>query len=87
MCRNEARNERERRPDGSEPVRMPCCPDGPAWSGPGGDMGRSMQACPCATWFRRHRPAAYTALVVAGLGFVALQVAWILGVIAFFRTL
>ena len=88
MSRDEARNERgERRPNGSELAGMPCCPDGVAWPGPGGEMGRMMQACPCTTWFRRHRLAAYTALIVTALGFLALQVGWILGVIAFLRTL
>jgi len=46
-----------------------------------------MQACPCTGWLRRHRLAAYSALAVMGLGFLALQVGWILGIIAFFRTL
>lgn len=83
MSRNETRNERrERGSNGSTLVGMPCCPEGP-----GGDMGRMMQVCPCATWFRRHRLAAYTTLIVVALGFLALQVGWILGVIAFLRTL
>jgi len=86
--KTETGNERrERRPSGSEFVGAPCCPEGLAWSVPGGDMGQMMQACPCAAWLERHRLAAYAALTVVGLGFVALQVGWILGVIAFFRTL
>jgi len=88
MSEHATRNEhRERRPDGSEPVGMPCCPEGAVWPGRRGDIGQMMQACPCATWFSRHRPAAYTALIVAAIGFLALQVGWILGVIAFLRTL
>jgi hypothetical protein len=46
-----------------------------------------MQACPCAGWFGRHRLAVYTALTVVGLGFLTLQAGWVLGIIAFFRTL
>jgi len=61
-------------------VDMPCCADV-------ADGSRIMQACPCTGWLRRHRFAAYTALIVVGLGLLALQVGWILGVVAFFRTL
>jgi hypothetical protein len=88
MSRNQTQNERrDRRPRGFESDPMPCCPEGVAWSGDGDNMGQMMRACPCTGWLGRHRLAAYTALAVVGLGFLALQVGWILGVIAFFRTL
>ena len=88
MSRNQARNDRnEERPSESELGGMPCCAEGANWAGSSGDMGQMMQACHCAGWFRRHRLAVYTAAAVVGLGFLMLQVGWILGVVAFFRTL
>jgi hypothetical protein len=46
-----------------------------------------MKACPCAGMLKRHHVAAYTVLVGIGLAFLILQAGWILGVIAFFRTI
>ena len=88
MSRDQAENDRyEERPSGSEFGGTPCCAEGVDFSGPRGNMGRMMQACPCAGWFGRHRLAVYTALTVVGLGFLTLQAGWVLGIIAFFRTL
>ena len=88
MSRHQARNDRnEERPGGSELAGTPCCAGGVDFSSPCGNMGRMMQAGPCAGWFGRHRLAVYTGLTVVGLGFLALQVGWVLGIIAFFRTL
>ena len=50
-------------------------------------MNEMMQACPCGGLLKRHRFAMYTALTVAGLGILALQAGWVLGIIAFFRTI
>jgi hypothetical protein len=87
MSRNRTGDERrEGRPSGSGLLGMPCCSENVDWSAPGRDIGQMMQACPCGGWLRRHRLAAYAVLTVVGLGFLALQVGWILGVIAFFRT-
>jgi len=47
----------------------------------------TMTECPCETVWRRNRTKAIAALAGAGLVFLLLQAGWILGVIAFFRTL
>jgi hypothetical protein len=55
--------------------------------GPCGEMNAMMRKSPCATWFARHRLAAYTALTLFGLGLLLVPTGWLLGVIAFFRTI
>ena len=88
MTRNQAKNDpREERPSGSGFGGTPCCAEGVDFSGACSNMGPMMQASPCAGWLGRHRLALYTALAVFGLGFLILQVGWVLGIIAFFRTL
>jgi hypothetical protein len=52
-----------------------------------GDMKKMMQACPCGEMLKRHRVAIYTALIGLGLAVAVLPIGWILGVIAFFRTI
>ena len=67
---------------------MGCCSGGPETADLSeGRMEEMMQACPCAGMLKRHRVAAYTVLVGIGLAFLILQAGWILGVIAFFRTI
>ena len=87
MSTNHIPNEQHEKRSGAEFAGMPCCSEGLGWSGPSGSEKQMMRACPCAGWLGRHRLAAYTALAVVGLGFLTLQVGWILGVVAFFRTL
>jgi len=53
----------------------------------GGKMEGMMQACPCSGMLKRHRVAAYAALIGIGLVLLVLQAGWILGVVAFFRTI
>jgi len=88
MARNQIDNDRrEERPSRAEFGGMPWCASGAEGFGSCGDMRKMMQASPCAGFLRRHRAAAYTALILVGLGFVILQAGWVLGIIAFFRTL
>ncbi len=89
MPRNQAKNDRrEEGPSGSEFGATPCCAGGAEMSGScAGSMKEMMEASPCAGLLRRHRLAGYTALTVAGLGFLILQAGWVLGIIAFFRTI
>ena len=88
MSNEKAKNERtEDRPSGPEFVGVGCCGDGVDTAGSCGNMREMMQGGPCAGFLKRHRLAVFTALTVVGLGFLILQVGWVLGVIAFFRTI
>lgn len=72
MTRSEAKNDRE---SGGNS----CC---------GWEMkGFNSRAGRCVGLLGRHRLAAFVALLAAGLGFLVLQVGWVLGIIAFFRTI
>ena len=51
------------------------------------DMKEMMKAGPCGRVLKRHRVAVYVTLTGIGLGVLTLQAGWLLGVIAFFRTL
>jgi hypothetical protein len=50
-------------------------------------MKKMMRACPCGTVLERHRLAIYSAVVGLGLAMLVVPIGWVLGVIAFFRTI
>jgi len=76
MSSNQTENDRhEERPGGFDGTR--CCAGDTDLSG----------SCPCGGFLKRHRLAVYTTLTVAGLGILVVQAGFLLGIIAFFRTL
>ncbi len=88
MNNERANNERsEAKSRGPEFKAADCCAGAAEMAGFGEvDMKEMMRACPCGGWLKRHRLAVYTTMAGIGLGMLVLQVGWILGVIAFFRT-
>lgn len=52
----------------------------------GGEMAEFMKACPCASLIRHPRRAFFGMLAGAALLFSITAVGWVLGILAFFRT-
>ena len=74
--------------EGTKAEVKSCCQGGTGSSVSGRDSVKEMmRACPCGDKLRGHRLAVYTTLVGIGLGLLVLPAGWLLGVIAFFRTL
>ena len=46
-----------------------------------------MRGCSCGWMLRKRRGALYAALIGGGLLLLVIQAGWLLGVVAFFRTL
>ena len=61
------------------------------WSGCCGpeiaDADQMMRSCPCASMFKGSRGSISILLAVAGLLFSITVTGWVLGVVAFFRTI
>ncbi len=92
MQNDEEKNDRaQQQTSGPDFERAPCC--GEAFdkssfrAGDMKNMKKMMQACPCGAALERHRLAIYSAVVGLGLAILVLPIGWVLGVIAFFRTI
>ena len=51
------------------------------------EADQMMRSCPCASMFKGSRGSIFIFLAVAGLLFSITVTAWVLGVVAFFRTI
>lgn len=82
---NNGRHEERSTPSGF--AASPCCAAAADFPGFRGDAKEFLRATPCAGFLRRHRLLIYTVAAAIGLGILIIQIGWILGIIAFFRTI
>ena len=88
----ETKNHDTKRPEGHETRPwdkwMSCAPSGAATASCCGmDVAEMADGRPCGAFFKEHRFAIFTAITVMGLTFLIVFAGFILGIIAFFRTL